>query len=857
MHSWYLQIKVVRLRVSTHANLRSNSIVVNSVGSIACNACPAHSTSIVGSTSIASCTCSTGWNGPAGGPCSDVNECLSGGSGAIACAALSQDCVNTPGGYVCGECPIGLFPSAFTCVSLSYITNSLVLYGAGGVNITKRITDTPSDPLQLNSIGGGDIVGFQISPLADVGDITVLYGTPGKQQFPCNALTLVPSDDATFANVKCTTVAGLYRDMVFTVYANAAITNTSSMVLVVGTDLFSYPAPTIQAGTLRRYGSTTGGSTALVALTNFLPESILFEGANFVPNATLLRITYGPIAEPQLFECTMDPYRSSTTMMVCTTEGSSDGSSEGNTIRSLMYFSVQLNGGLIITGSDSYQMPVVPSVTWVRGCTNTVNSTSTSDCITRGGTMITICGAGFGGAPSAFVNGDPCTSPLLILDTTGQYPECGSVMTCYLPAGAGHDQSVVVSANSQFSAAVKLLSYANPVITSLTGCSGGPRGSSSISGCSRDGGDIIIINGTNFGPSGSRVFVASSECRSLIWISDSQLKCQTPPGAGLDRPVSVMQRNGEISQSSIALTYELCGAGLYANDRNCLECPPGTYAPQDSGSCLACGAGTITAVSGSGSCQTCPTDSIANGGITCDCAVGQYGYLDETRTLRCASCPDGASCTLPGLTILTLPSQVGYWRPTNSTTFFSCLRQQHCVGGAGSQCAAHRTGPLCSICEAGYSASSNADTCVACGAKSTSIGIGVLLVVVVLAALTLMFWFVLRNTHMAGGPAYETYAIEHMQARIFVSDTRAIHADEMPVLPMGQEQRTRPSSTFAFKILVTFLQISTSISSLTNLAYPPGFRAFISVFDFVNINFIPVGHLRPLLFIHSCRTSIF
>lgn len=47
----------------------------------------------------------------------------------------------------------------------------------------------------------------------------------------------------------------------------------------------------------------------------------------------------------------------------------------------------------------------------------------------------------------------------------------------------------------------------------------------------------------------------------------------------------------------------------------------------------------------------------------------------------------------------------GYWRVHNSSdSFMRCVNVAHCQGGAGSPCSAHRTGPLCALCELGYSA---------------------------------------------------------------------------------------------------------------------------------------------------------
>ncbi len=54
-----------------------------------------------------------------------------------------------------------------------------------------------------------------------------------------------------------------------------------------------------------------------------------------------------------------------------------------------------------------------------------------------------------------------------------------------------------------------------------------------------------------------------------------------------------------------------------------------------------------------------------------------------------------------GVTLENMQSVEGWWRADNkSATFIHCLRTSHCLGGAQSvQCAGHRIGPLCTLCE--------------------------------------------------------------------------------------------------------------------------------------------------------------
>ena len=130
------------------------------------------------------------------------------------------------------------------------------------------------------------------------------------------------------------------------------------------------------------------------------------------------------------------------------------------------------------------------------------------------------------------------------------------------------------------------------------------------------------------------------------------------------------------------------------------------------------------------------------------CPSGQY---EDTKGL-CASCGDfefPPRCQSPGVTLETLDLTPGTWRATfNSTVIRPCVRSSGCMGGPGnatsadsdSYCGTGHTGPLCSACEVDYYWGFG-QQCVACGNTLVSGSILTTVVVLIAAALSLLFWF--------------------------------------------------------------------------------------------------------------------
>lgn len=230
-------------------------------------------------------------------------------------------------------------------------------------------------------------------------------------------------------------------------------------------------------------------------------------------------------------------------------------------------------------------------------------------------------------------------------------PHCLSVVKCLIPPGAGFDQSVVANSVQSFSPAVKLLSYASPVITELRGCGSTAAGSLVVTNCSRLGGDILTLIGSNFGPRGSQILVGTSLCEqdtgleTIATNSHRTVYCRLPEGSG-EQPVNMVQLNGAITTASGArVRYQPCGVGSMQSSSNpllCDKCQPGKFTGTQGGSCETCASGTYSAVTGATTCLTCPAAGKATEDHrSCSCQAGYYAELTLGDSVSCKSCSKG------------------------------------------------------------------------------------------------------------------------------------------------------------------------------------------------------------------------
>ena len=129
-------------------------------------------------------------------------------------------------------------------------------------------------------------------------------------------------------------------------------------------------------------------------------------------------------------------------------------------------------------------------------------------------------------------------------------------LTLPLPSGTGLSKIIRVEQASKYSqresqlpslghrlyepwlpfAAYALLDYAAPTITRISGCA--INVNATTSGCKREGGDVIEIEGFNFGRDGALVVVGAKLCKDVVHDSmrpHNRLTCRVPlPPMGAD-----------------------------------------------------------------------------------------------------------------------------------------------------------------------------------------------------------------------------------------------------------------------------------------------------------------------------------
>jgi len=298
--------------------------------------------------------------------------------------------------------------------------------------------------------------------------------------------------------------------------------------------LVHYPAPVLTAGTLRLAGGT--GTTAMVG-SNSYGDIIEFDISNGGSNVAIGRSTsnsdiskvkvyFGPLSNLLQYECGSVAYLTDLTGLSCQiSPGIGDN----------LVFTIDING-VQTTGTDTYSYPPSPVITSISGCPQS-SSTSTWDCPTAGGTLLTITGTGY-----------PQTNLEIYIDnkrcTTIGTPSSTSAV-CRLPANVGADLLVTAKNTNNpesilESQPVYLVSYIPPAVASVSGCT--DSGSSTID-CNRNGGTSLTIFGSNFGLSGALAYLCNTLCEPLTHDSltpHEKLVCTMPPGVALNGEVMVI-----------------------------------------------------------------------------------------------------------------------------------------------------------------------------------------------------------------------------------------------------------------------------------------------------------------------------
>jgi hypothetical protein len=487
----------------------SGSVCETDVNECASNPCFAGST-CVDLVNSWFCSCPVGQTGVR---CDvDINECATNNGG---CSRTAQ-CYNVFGGYRCSAHLVvdsAYSPSSPVLSSIPLVYGSFSSRQSLGLVITDPSAAQPAFALDWSQVN----ITVGVFP----------YDPTSKVNFWCSGLSLDAPINPAFQYVTCYLVGGCGHDLSVYMWVNGSILSTLNSTV-------NFPPLQVTFASLRR--NSTGYSeigASQLDLDTALATPIQFDGNYFYElDWSLVKVTYGPPGNPTLHPCDIIPWQSSTTVITCTTE---DGS-QGNDNR----FQVQVGNYIVIPTDFILTFPVVPIIHRVVGCP-VVSGNGTSECPTEGGIRISIYGQNFVAlALSASVYGQTCTLPTLV---------SSSLITCTLPTGAGTGRPVQVVCASQQSPALPLISFANAVITSVTGCTAVAGSNQNVVGCARAGGDVITLTGTNFGATPPVVLIGSSlglQVTQDQFFPQRKLTITVPPGPGVDRPVIVFQSGGGV-----------------------------------------------------------------------------------------------------------------------------------------------------------------------------------------------------------------------------------------------------------------------------------------------------------------------
>lgn len=307
---------------------------------------------------------------------------------------------------------------------------------------------------------------------------------------------------------------------------------------------------------------------------------------------------------------------------------------------------------------------------------------------------------------------------------------------------------------------------------------------------------------------------------------------------------------GSISVNFGVVSCDACPKGFAqssSGQSSCSQCTIGRFAAASGfSSCFLCPLGAISGV-GADACMPCPPGSTAADSV-CACNPG-HQWTGST----CEECVVGQDCSkfgvLSGEAAIALP---GFLRVGNESAFQACLVSTYCPGGA-LRCAAHRGGPLCQVCDDGYrdDTGSPDGSCSACPSVEVStgniLGVGILLICI----LMILYYTVvraglrlLRTTKATTKKQW--WEVSIVESKWTVTPAAAIDAeDDSSAILVNFTPEARAEKTFSYqlKILITFIQLCTSVLTLSTLALPPTFGVFLTAFEFLNLNFIPWNYV--------------
>lgn len=267
--------------------------------------------------------------------------------------------------------------------------------------------------------------------------------------------------------------------------------------------------------------------------------------------------------------------------------------------------------------------------------------------------------------------------------------------------------------------------------------------------------------------------------------------------------------------------------------------------------CIACTAGTYKDAVGNVGCMQCFARASSAAGATsradCACVDGHFRWHNASATrlsdvwltsLECRACGNEATC-VEGATPATLNLTVGHWRVSpSSLELVRCLDEASCLGGVNtsSYCREGHTGPLCAVCEQGFTRSGGGGCEECAGGQVGRLDVATLLPLLVTLGIFGPMLFTccvlacrcpnrlpcLRN----GGKGQRGYRER----------------------PKARAQRIIASTVTKLKIMAAHQQVLQALSGVFQISWPPALTQLLRQFRVVNFDItdlIPFGCLPP------------
>jgi hypothetical protein len=288
---------------------------------------------------------------------------------------------------------------------------------------------------------------------------------------------------------------------------------------------------------------------------------------------------------------------------------------------------------------------------------------------------------------------------------------------------------------------------------------------------------------------------------------------------------------GKFSGITGAASCTLCNNGRVVGNASCMPCGLGRYAvdPAAGFGCALCDVGRFSNSEGQSECKECAPGKISDeksGRTACmkppykvkeDCAWNTE-YLNNTNVNKqnwtCAACPDGAFCPFGPNQVAPAWKEVStlehYWRvPWANEVFLMCPFPNDCLGytladrmnssaNATVGCVEGTKGPLCSLCIEGYNRDVTA--CNKCVDGQVPLRASILGGIIVLLVLL-------------------------------------VSACRKRIQRQYKKYRTLWRDFFrVVSINITYAQVSSSITSVIEIDWPPAWHQFTRHFEFVNID---------------------